>query len=141
MSPPPPGPTAAYSQQRALYAAPLPTAQPGSAIHAPFRQRSGVRAHTLLVELLLAARMRCCRAHPRSPISTPAPVPPSPSGSPSSLMGVLRVAAGLAHYRTIPNELPAQRLSTSVLTSVPPPVYGDGETPEAHFSASDAPRW
>ncbi|KAJ7300536.1 hypothetical protein DFH08DRAFT_979591 [Mycena albidolilacea] len=149
------------SVQRALYAAPLPTAQPGSAIHAPFRQRSGVRARTLLVELLLGENTShaiASRGHdslkgsgphallPRPPQIThiyPCTRTPSPSGSPSSLMGALRVAAGLAHYRTIPNELPAQRLSTSMLNSVPPPVFGDGETPkaQAHFSASDAPRW
>jgi hypothetical protein len=60
------------------------------------------------------------------------------STSPSSLMGALRIAAGLARCHTVPNELVTQHLSASV---VPPPVYGDGETPKAHFSASDAPRW
>ncbi|KAJ7312678.1 hypothetical protein DFH08DRAFT_821840 [Mycena albidolilacea] len=148
-------------QERAIYAAPLPTAQPGSAIHAPFRQRSGVHACTLLVELLLGeytSHAIASHGHdslkrsgphallPRPPQIThiyPCTRTPSLSGSPSSLMGALCVAAGLAHYRTIPNKPPAQRLSTSMLNSVPPPVYGDGETPEAqaHFSASDAPRW
>ncbi|KAJ7858052.1 hypothetical protein B0H14DRAFT_3864545 [Mycena olivaceomarginata] len=122
---------------------------------------AGVRARTLLVELLLGENTSHAivsrgtihdsleRSGPHVLLPHPPQIThiypcirsPSPSGSPSPLMGALCIAAGLARCRTIPNELAAQRLSASVLTSVPPPMYGDGETPKAHFSASDAPRW